>query len=106
MVIDMRIALHDKPVRETEVIKERDKAFDRRVGRRIAASGLIGKFVRGAENVRMRIPGAGRRLDARAPRMATGPAMRGGSSVSIESSDRHSTSPWRGEVASEASGRG
>jgi hypothetical protein len=39
----MRVALHDEAVGKAEMIEKRDEALDRRVGRRVAASGLIGK---------------------------------------------------------------
>jgi hypothetical protein len=36
----MRVALHDEPVGEAEMIEERDEALDRRIGWRIAAARL------------------------------------------------------------------
>jgi hypothetical protein len=61
----MRIALHNEAVGEAEAIEQRDEAFDRCVGRRITASRLIWKLVGGPENMRVRVPRAGRRHLAR-----------------------------------------
>ena len=72
----MRVALHDEAVAEAEMIKERDEALDRRVGRRVAAARLIRKLVRWTENMRVRVPGAGRRFYARRVRHRPGNARR------------------------------
>jgi hypothetical protein len=69
VVVDMRVALHDEPIGEAEMIKERDETLDRRVGRRIAAARLIRKLVGRPEDMRVRVPRARRRLHARAARM-------------------------------------
>ncbi|MGB6287890.1 MAG: hypothetical protein WBG18_26305 [Xanthobacteraceae bacterium] len=65
----MRVALHDEAIAEAEMIKECDEALDRRIRRRVAAPRLIRKFVGGSENMRVRIPGAGRRFYARPARV-------------------------------------
>ena len=78
----VRIALHHDAAREAEMIEQRDVILDRRVGRRIAAPRRVGEFVGRPEDMRVRVPGAGRRHDARRCfGCATGPAMRGGSWV-------------------------
>jgi hypothetical protein len=102
IVIDMRVALHDEGISKAEMVKERDEALNRRIGRGVAAAGLIGKFVRRSEDMRMRVPGAGRRLDARAARMRNRPgnARRVVGDVHLNF-PRSVTSPWRGEVASQ-----
>jgi hypothetical protein len=60
VVVDMRITLRDEAIGEAQMIKQRDEAFDRSVGRRVAAPRLIGKLVGRSEYMRMRIPCAGR----------------------------------------------
>ena len=65
----MRVALHDEPIGEAEMIKERDEMFDRRIGRRIAAARLIRKLVGRPEYMRVRVPRARRRRNARTARM-------------------------------------
>lgn len=77
VIVDMCIALHDESVGEAESIKERDEAFDRRVGRRIAASRLIGKLVGRSEDVRIRVPRAGRRQLTRSAGMRHRPGDAG-----------------------------
>ena len=80
IVVDVRVALHHETVGEAEMVEERDQALDRRVGRRVAASRLVGEFVGRSENVEVRNPrrrAAAARAAASAA--ATGPAMRGGS---------------------------
>ena len=65
----VRIALHHDALSEAEMIEQRDVFLGRRVGRRIAAARRVGEFIGGSENMRMRIPGAGRRHEARPARM-------------------------------------
>jgi len=65
----MRVALHDEPIGEAEMIEERDEAFDRRIGRRIAAARLIRKLVGRPEYMRVGVPGGRRRRNTRAARM-------------------------------------
>jgi hypothetical protein len=62
IVVDMGVALDDETVAKAEMIKQRDESLDRCVGRRVAAARLIRKFVRRSENMRVRVPGAGRRF--------------------------------------------
>src|SRR5580692_603022 len=78
IVVTVRITLHDETVGEAEMVEQRNKPLDRRVGRRIAAPRRVGEFVRRSENVEMRVPGAGRRRDARPlrPRYRAGNARR------------------------------
>jgi hypothetical protein len=65
IVVNVSIALHHKAAGETKMIQQRNQTLDWRVGRSIAATCLVGKFVGRPENMEMRIPGAGRRRDAR-----------------------------------------
>ena len=56
VVVDMCVALHDEPIGEAEMIKERDETLDRRIGRRIAAARPIRKLVGRTEYMRVRVP--------------------------------------------------
>lgn len=97
IIVDMRIALHDEAIGEAETIKERYEAFDRHVGRRIATPGLIGKLVGWSENVRVRVPGAGRRHLTRTARMRhrASDTRRLVGEIHLNF-PRSATSPWRG----------
>jgi hypothetical protein len=65
----MGVALHHEPIGEAEMVKQRDEPLDRRIGRGVAAAGLVRKFAGRSENVRVRVSCAGGRFDPRLPRM-------------------------------------
>ena len=69
VVVAVRVALHDHAMREAEMIEQREIFFDRRVRRRVAAAGRERELLRRTEDVRVGVPGAGRRRDG-------GPARR------------------------------
>ena len=73
IVVDVGVALHHEAVGEAEMIEQRDQSLDRRVGRRVGAARLVGKFVGRPENVEMRVPGARRRAQPRPFRMPDRP---------------------------------
>ena len=65
IVVAVRVALHREAMREAEVVEQRNEALDRRVGRRIAASGAYGNLSAGPKICAVAVPGAGRRQQAR-----------------------------------------
>jgi hypothetical protein len=60
VVVAVRISLHDDAALEAEPVEMAEKRFERRVGGRVAAPFCIGEAVRGTENVRVAVAGAGR----------------------------------------------
>ena len=69
VVVAVRVALHDHAMREAEMIEQRAILLHRRVRRRVAAAGCERELLRRTEDVRVGVPGAGRRRDG-------GPARR------------------------------